>query len=191
MDYIQGISRNQLFLMNLDGHVSQDSWARIIDLFVKLMDLEKLGFKDVLKNEGRPPFHSSVLLKLLLYGYKNNIRSSRKLQKACEVNLEVMWLLDGLKPSARTIAYFRKKSSKAIKNLMTEFLHILQEWDLIGGQTIAIDSFKIRAQNSLKNNFNQKKIDRHIEYIDNKIEQYIDKLEQNNSLDILSHKFIT
>ncbi len=54
------------------------------------MDLEKLGFKDVLKKEGRPPFHSSVLLKLLLYGYKNNIRSSRKLQKACEVNLEVI-----------------------------------------------------------------------------------------------------
>jgi len=182
MEFIQGISQNQLFLMNLDGRVSQDSWARIIDLFVNLMDLEKLGFKDVLNKEGRPPFHSSVLLKLLLYGYNKNIRSSRKLQKACEVNLEVIWLLNGLKPSARTIAYFRKKSSKAIKNLMNEFVHILQEWDLIGGQTIAIDSFKIRAQNSLKNNFNQKKIDRHIEYIDNKIEQYIEILEQNDSL---------
>ncbi len=52
MEFIQGICRNQLFLMNLDGHVSQDSWARIIDLFVNLMDLEKLGFKDVLNKEG-------------------------------------------------------------------------------------------------------------------------------------------
>lgn len=56
--------------------------------------------------------------------------------------------------------------------------------DLIDGETIAIDSFKIRAQNSLKNNFNQKRIDRHINYIDEKIEQYQTQLEREDEKDI-------
>ena len=64
MDFIQGINRNQLFLMNLDDHVAQDSWARIIELFVDSFDLDKLGFCDVLQKQGRPPFHNSVLLKI-------------------------------------------------------------------------------------------------------------------------------
>ena len=85
---------------------------------------------------------------------------------------EVIWLLKGLRPSARTIAYFRKNNAQAFKQVFRYFVVLLKEWELIAGQVIAIDSFKIRAQNSLKNNFNQKKIDRHIDYIDNKIEQY-------------------
>ncbi len=86
MDFVQGINRNQLFIMNLNEHVADDSWARIVDLFVDSFDLDKLGFCDVLKKQGRPPFHNSVLLKLYLYGYKNNLRSSRKLQDACKIN---------------------------------------------------------------------------------------------------------
>lgn len=70
---------------------------------------------------------------------------------------------------------------------MLEFVHVLQSWSLIDGQTIAIDSFKIRAQNSLKNNFNQKKIDRQIDYIDKKIAEYENTLIENDSLDSLQN----
>ena len=132
----------------------------------------------MLKEEGRPPFHPSVLLKLYMYGYKHGIRTSRKLEHACKVNVELWWLLEGQIPSDRTIAAFRKENKKAFKNAFRYFVLMLKEWDLIGGETIAIDSFKIRAQNSLKNNFNRKKIDRHIEYIDNKIEEYEKQIEQ-------------
>lgn len=169
MDFQKGFNRDQLMMVDFNSMVSTESWARIVDLFVEILPLDELDFKDVLAKEGRPPFHSSDLLKLYLYGYKNGIRSSRKLAHACKVNLEVIWLLKGLKPSARTIAYFRKNNAKAFKKSFRYFVSLLKEWDLIKGEIIAIDSFKIRAQNSLKNNFNQKKIDRHI---DNKIEQY-------------------
>ena len=57
---------------------------------------------------------------------------------------------------------------------------MLKEMNLISGETIAIDSFKIRAQNSLKNNFNQKKIDRHLDYIDGKIAEYEEKLNEGD-----------
>jgi len=183
MDFIQGFDRDQLQMMNFDSFVKNDSWARVVDLFVCILPLADLGFKDTPADEGRPPFDPSDLLKLYLYGYKNHLRSSRKLAHACEVNMEVIWLLKGLRPSARKIAYFRKNNAKAFKKAFRHFVVLLKEMGLIDGKTIAIDSFKIRAQNSLKNNFNQKKIDRHLEYIDNKIEQYQQEIEQEDELD--------
>lgn len=183
MNFIQGFNRNQFQMISFDQFVKQDSWARIVDLFVDILPLQDLGFKDTPSNEGRPPYHPSDLLKLYLYGYKNHLRSSRKLAHACEVNMEVIWLIKGLKPSARKIAYFRKNNPTAFKQVFRHFVVLLKDMNLIDGQTIAIDSFKIRAQNSSKNNFNQKKIDRHLDYIDSKISQYQEQLDLQDSVD--------
>jgi transposase len=183
MDFINGFNRNQLLMMDFESAVRQDSWARIVDLFVDMLPMDALGFIDVLRQEGRPPYRSADLLKLYIYGYKNQLRSSRKLEQACLVNIEVIWLLKGLNPSARKIAYFRKNNSQAFKQAFRYFVKLLKEIDLIDGQTIAIDSFKIRAQNSLKNNFNEKKIDRHIDYIDTKIKEYEQQLDLEDALE--------
>lgn len=176
MDFITGFNRDQLVMMDFESCLGPDSWARMVDMFVDILPMGELGFKDVLNNEGRPPYRSSDMLKLYLYGYKNKLRSSRQLEHACKVNLEVIWLLKGLRPSARKVAYFRKDNPKAFKQAFRYFVGLLKDWELIDGETIAIDSFKIRAQNALKNNFNQNKIDRHIEYIDNKILEYQQQL---------------
>ena len=183
MDFIKGFNRNQLQMISFDEFVKQDSWARIVDLFVAILPLKDLGFKDTPSKEGRPPYSPSDMLKLYLYGYKNHLRSSRKLAHACEINLELIWLLKGLRPCARKIAYFRKNNAKPFKQAFRFFVVTLKEMDLIDGQTIAIDSFKIRAQNASKNNFNQKKIDRHILYIDQKIEQYKNQLDAEDKQD--------
>jgi transposase len=189
MDFIQGFDRQQLQMMSFEEYVKPDSWARVVDLFVDILPLKDLGFKQTPADEGRPPYAPDDLLKLYLYGYKNQLRSSRKLAHACLVNMEVMWLLKGLKPSARKIAYFRKKNPKAFKQVFRHFVVLLKDMNIIDGQTIAIDSFKIRAQNASKNNFNQKKIDRHIDYIDSKIEQYEKQLEyEDESQEVLEQK---
>ncbi|MCJ7774871.1 MAG: IS1182 family transposase [Desulfobulbaceae bacterium] len=177
MDFITGFNRDQLVMMDFESEVEPDSWARIVDMFVDILPLAELGFEDVLNDEGRPPYRSSDMLKLYLYGYKNRLRTSRQLEHACKVNLEVIWLLKGLRPSARKVAYFRKENPKAFKQAFRYFVVLLRDWELIEGETIAIDSFKIRAQNALKNNFNQSKIDRHIDYIDNKILEYQQQLD--------------
>lgn len=118
-----------------------------------------------------------------MYGYRHGIRSSNKLHQACLVNVEVWWLLKGLKPSPRTIRYFRANNAKAFKKAFQHFVLLLKEWKLIEGETIAIDSFKIRAQNSLKNNFNQQKIIRLIDYLDKKISEYESQLNAADGLD--------
>jgi len=170
-------------MLTFDAFVKPDSWARVVDLFVGVLPINTLGFKEELASEGRPPYAPADLLRLFLYGYKSQLRSSRKLAHACEVNMEVIWLLKGLQPSARKIAYFRKINPVAFKQAFRYFVVMLKEMNLIDGETIAIDSFKIRAQNALKNNFNQKKIDRHLEYIDGKIDDYQRQIEQEYSAD--------
>jgi len=177
MDFIKGFDRNQLIMMDFEANVDHDSWARIVDWFVDALPMSELGFNDVLQSEGRPPYKASDLLKLFMYGYKKDLRTSRKLEAACKVNIEVIWLLKGLQPSARKIAYFRKNNPKAFKQSFRYDVMMAKKMNLISGETIAIDSFKIRAQNSLKNNFNQNKIDRHLEYIDGKIAEYEKQLD--------------
>jgi len=183
MDFIMGFDRNQLVMMDFESNIAYDSWARIVDWFVDALPISELGFYDVLQSEGRPPYRASDLLKLLMYGYKKDLRSSRKLEEACKINIEVIWLIKGLQPSARKIAYFRKNNPKAFKQAFRYFVMMLKEMNLISGETIAIDSFKIRAQNSLKNNFNQKKIDRHLEYIDGKIAEYEEQLDDDDDIE--------
>ena len=88
----------------LEEMVAEDSWARVVDAFVEALPMEKLGFAHaVCQTEGRPPYHPRVLLKLLLFGYSKGLRSSSKLYYACQTNIEVWWLLRGLKPSERKI----------------------------------------------------------------------------------------
>ncbi|MCU4177875.1 IS1182 family transposase [Carboxylicivirga sp. N1Y90] len=117
-------------------------------------------------------------MKLYLYGYRFGIRTSRKLEREAQTNIEAMWLLSGLRPKYKTIADFRKNHTKAFREVFRRFVCLLKEWKLIEGESIAIDSFKIRGSNSLKNNFNDKKLKQHIEYIDNKIAEYEAQLEQ-------------
>lgn len=181
MQHIQGISRHQLQLASLEDTISQDNPVRFIEAFVDYIDLVKIGFDlKVLKTEGRPSFKTEVFLKLYLYGYLNGVRSSRRLEKECLRNQEVQWLLENIRPNYHSIADFRKENPKALKQLFKLFVSFLKNADLIAGKTIAIDGTKSRAHNSKKANFNQKKIDKHKEYIEVKSQQYLDQLEQND-----------
>jgi len=132
------------------------------------------------RNESRPPYDPRDLLKLYLYGYLNRIRSSRRLETEAGRNLELLWLLQKLKPDFKTIADFRKDNSKALKGVFKQFTLLCKNWDLYGKEVIAVDGSKFRASNSKRNNFNQKKIQRHLKYIDEKINSYLNELDSND-----------
>lgn len=192
MQYIKGKDRNQciLFPQSLDEVIEQDNDVRFIELFAESIDI--CAFKFVTKQsiEGRPAYHPKDLLKLFLYGYLNGIRSSRALEKQCHINIEVRWLLKELAPDHNTIANFRRDNEKAIAKIFRHTVSIAKNFDLIGGKLIAGDSTKLRAQNSKKNNFNEKKIIQHIEYIDKKLQAYHDALamaDEDNKKTIQQH----
>ena len=180
MKYIQGQNRKQitLFPVSLDAAIDGNNEVRLIDLFVESLNPEKLGFNLAQIENGRPSYHPKDLLKLFIYGYLNRIRSSRELEKECKRNIELMWLMKGLAPDHNTIANFRKDNSQAIKRVFRSTVSLAKQFDLIGGSLLAGDSTKLRAQNSKKNNFNEKKIERHLEYIEKKLEEYNIQLSQ-------------
>jgi len=182
MKFIQGLNRTQinLFPISLDQSIDPDNEVRMIDLFVDSLSIKDYGFRTDFPENGRPAYHPSDLLKLFIYGYMNKVRYSRDLEKECRRNIEVMWLLKCLKPDHNTISNFRRDNPKAIKKVFRATVQIAKHFDLIGGKLIAGDSTKLRAQNSKKNNFNQVKIDRHIAYIDNKLEEYTRVLAEND-----------
>ncbi len=174
MKFITGQDRNQipLFASSLEAAIAQDNEVRLIDMFVDSLKLDGFGFKLEFMENGRPAYHPSVLLKLYIYGYMNSIRSSRTLEKECGRNIELMWLMKSLVPDHNTISNFRKDNPKAISKVFRATVQLARHFDLIGGQLLAGDSTKLRAQNSKKNNFNEAKIVRHIEYIDARLEEY-------------------
>jgi len=182
MKFIQGHNRTQiaLFPVSLDESISPDNEVRIIDLFVDSLSLKDYGFRMDFVENGRPAYHPSDLLKLFIYGYMNKARSTRDLEKECHRNIEVMWLIKCLRPDHNTISNFRQDNEKAIRKVFRATVQIAKHFELIGGNLIAGDSTKLRAQNSKKNNFNQSKIDRHLAYIDKKLDEYSSALAQSD-----------
>lgn len=182
MRFIQGQDRTQthLFPISLDQSIAKDNEVRLIDLFVDSLDLNDFGFKVDFNENGRPAYRPSDLLKLYIYGYLNRTRSSRSLEKECKRNIEVMWLLRNLSPDHNTISNFRRDNPKSIKKVFRHTVKIARHFQLIGGKLLAGDSTKLRAENSKKNNFNKKKTERHIAYIENKLSEYEKALAEND-----------
>jgi transposase len=180
MQYIKGTDRTQavLFPQSLDEIIDADNEVRLIDLFVESIDLAQFSFHVKSSSEGRPPYHPKDLLKLYVYGYLNSIRSSRCLEKECKRNVEVMWLLQQLVPDHNTISNFRRDNEKAIRKVFRHTVSIAKQFDLIGGRLIAGDGTKLRAQNSKKNNFNESKIIQHLQYIERRLDEYNEALDQ-------------
>jgi len=133
MSHIKGEIRNQstAFPVTLEEMIDENNPVRVIDLFIDGLDMDKLQFIATgNKKEGRPAYEPKILLKLYLYGYLNRIRTSRLLERECERNLEVIWLLGNLKPCFRTIAGFRSDNKAALNNLFKLFVQMLRSWTL-------------------------------------------------------------
>src|SRR4030081_1582411 len=147
-----GISRDQQSLLppRVDDYVAEDNPVRVIEAFVAALALGKLGFRHAGSpgGAGQPPYDPGDLLRLYLYGYLNRVRSSRGLEREAARNLELIWLLRKLRADFKTIADFRRDNGEAIKAVGREFILLCRKLELFGGELVAIDSTKIKAQNA-------------------------------------------
>jgi transposase len=181
--HVTGTHRDQtvLFPNTIDQYVDKENPVRFIDAFVDSLNLEKLGFKHSIPAEtGRPSYDPSDLLKLYIYGYLNQVRSSRKLEKECHRNVEVMWLMKKLAPDHKTISDFRKDNVDCIKGVFQEFVYLCRSLDLYGAQLIAIDGTKFKAVNSKANNLNEKTVAQRLKQTEDKIVEYLKELDSND-----------
>ena len=186
MDFIRGVSRDQatLFPERLDDYIDEENPVRFIDVFVDEQDMQALGFQRSKPAwTGRRPYDPRDLLKLYIYGYLNQIRSSRKLERETHRNVEVMWLLRKLCPDHKTIANFRKDNREAFKRVFLAFTALCRGLSLFGGELIAVDGSKFKAVNSPKRNFTKNKLKKRLEEIDQKIEHYLQELDAQDAQD--------
>jgi transposase len=133
----------------LDELIPGDHVCRVIEAFVDKLEMEALGFVRAEPAEtGRPGYDPRDLLKLYLYGYLHQVRSSRRLEAECRRNVEVMWLLGRLVPDYKSIAEFRRMHGEAVSRAGAELVRLARQVGLVKGEWVAIDGSKFRAVSS-------------------------------------------
>jgi transposase len=183
-----GESRHQACLLppRVEDYVGPDNPVRAIESFVCALDLAKLGFRHADRGSeeaGQPPYDPADLLRLYLYGYMNQVRSSRRLEREACRNLELIWLLKNLKPGYRTIANFRKENWAALKAMNRSFVLVVRSLGLVGGSVVAIDGSFFHGDASKASIYTRKRLAEQIAKLDQEIEAYGKSLEDNDAAD--------
>jgi transposase len=178
--FVEGDDRKQVALLPecVDDYIGQDNPVRVIDAFVAELDLAELGFNGSTPAvTGRPSYHPGVMLKIYIYGYLNRVPSSRRLERECQRNVELMWLTGRLAPDFKTIADFRRDNGPAIRNVCRRFVELCRGLKLLSGDMVAIDGSKFKAVNSRDRNYTAGKIDKRQQQIEESVQRYLDMIE--------------
>jgi transposase len=179
--FIEGEERSQVTLLPecLDDYITEDNPIRVVDVFVDELKLHDLGFDSAQPAAtGRPSYHPAVLLKIYIYGYLNQVQSSRRLEREAQRNVELMWLTGRLAPDFKTIADFRKDHGEAIRKVCREFVVLCRRLKLFTDGIVAIDGSKFKAVNNRDKNFTDHKIQVRMEQLEQSIKRYLAELDR-------------
>ena len=186
-NYKIGPCREQLSLLppRVEDYVARDNPVRAIEAYVGALDLERLGFRHAGGGlcAGQPSYDPADLLKAYLYGYLHRVRSSRRLEQEAHRNLELMWLLKGLTPGYRTVANFRRDNWAALKAANREFVLLLRELDLLGGELVAIDGAFFHGDASKASIKTKKRLAEQLARLERDIEEYGKALASNDAIE--------
>jgi transposase len=180
----------QLFPSSIEEYVTPDDPVRVYDAFIEALDLEKLGLYLDPHHVGNPAYHPKTMLKLLVYAYSYGIRSSRKIERATRHNLSFIWLTQGLRPDHKTIAEFRRKNRSQLADVLKQCAHLCIELNLIEGNTLFLDGSKIRANASIKKTWDQKKAQRALQHIDQRIAELLNECDEQDEAEEESGSFV-
>lgn len=178
--FVESEDRRQGVLLPeyLEDYVGENNPVRVVDVFVDELDLGQLGFEGVVPEvTGRPSYHPGVMLKIYVYGYINQVQSSRRLEREAGRNIELMWLTGRLAPDFKTIADFRKDNGPAIRAACRQFIALCRRLELFTHAIVAIDGSKFKAVNTRDKNFTRASIQRRMEQVEASIERYMSALE--------------
>ena len=184
MHHVEGCARDQSQLLpaRVDDYVHAENPARFIDAFVDGLNLAAAGFARVQPKEtGRPGYDPMDLLKLYIYGYLNRVRSSRRLEAETHRNLEVIWLLRGLRPDFKTIADFRRDNRAAFKAVFRDFVLLCRKLDLYGRELVAVDGTRLKAVNSRDRNFTREKLAKFLRDAEQRLADYLERLDRTDA----------
>jgi transposase len=180
MGYINGTARSQtvLFPATLDEYIDENNAVRAIDAFIEYLRFDELGFvRGEPAETGRPGYDPRVLLGIFIWGHLNGVRSSRRLERECGRNVELMWLSGQLQPDFKTLCRFRQENGEAINGVLVQFRVWCNGAELFGKELVAIDGSKFKAVNSTARNVTQGRLAKLIEREKQSVAQYLAELQ--------------
>lgn len=176
-------NQHQILLLppDISQMVAEDHLARVINDVVDRLEISSLIRQ--YSQTGQHSFHPRMLLKVLFYGYATGVRSSRKIAKKLEEDIIYMWLSGLQKPDFRTIALFRQKRLKQIKDIFVEIANICLESGITKIGRIYIDGTKIEANASGHKMIYAKALEKRHKQIEDKIQEILDEAEKNDEIE--------
>jgi transposase len=153
--------------------------ARLVREFVDSVDLEKLGFKTEVAETGRPRYATHVLVKVILYGYMNRIRSTRLWERACYNDVGMLWLTGMNYPDHTSLWRCWNVNRKGLKKLFRQLLQIATAADLVGMVLHAVDGTKILSRASEQQAWRRSKLDEKLKKLEQAIEEIMKQTEQS------------
>lgn len=184
MSYIAGEERGQATFLpaRLDDYVRDDAPVRVIDAFVDRLNMRELGFARAVPAEtGRPGYDPRDLLKLYVWGYLNEVRSSRRLERECSRNVEAMWLMRRLAPDFKTIADFRRDNGPALVSTCRAFVLFCRDQGLFAARLVALDGSKFQAAASPRRIMGRQDIKAEAARLDRRIADYLADLDAHDA----------
>jgi transposase len=141
---------HQVFLLppSPDEWLSEDHLAYFISDLVEHFDLSAIEatYEDELR--GGPPYHPTMMVKLLLYGYCTGVYSSRRIAKHVHEDVAFRVLAAGNAPDFRTINEFRRRHLAVLSTLFQQVLTLAQRAGLVTLKHVALDGTKVQANAS-------------------------------------------
>jgi transposase len=157
--------QNQQFLLplSLEDFIAEDHIGRILNDIIDTIDITTLEAK--YSKDGCPAYHPRLLIKILLYCYMINIRSSREIYKMTHTDTAVMYLAAMQHPDFRTICRFRSSHVDSIKDVFAQVVTVCKEMGMLGVGKLSLDGTKIKANASVKQSKNADALDKEIDKI--------------------------
>lgn len=167
-----------LFPQSVEDYVGKQDAVRVYDAFVESLDFKQLGIELDEGQVGNSEYDPKVMMKLLVYGYSYGVKGSRKLERECHHNLSFMWLMGGLKPDHKTIAEYRRRHKKPLKQVLKQCVRLCIKLDLIAGNMLFVDGTKIRANAGRGKSHGREWYEKRLKELDTRVEQLIEESEK-------------
>jgi transposase len=166
-----------LFPPALEDWVPKDHPVRFIREFVDQLDLAALGFSMPISNEGRPPYAPGLLLKIWLYGYHHQLRSTRKLEAGCRQDLALLWLTGLNAPDHNSLWRFWRDNKKALRRLFKRSVELAVKAGLVGLVLQAVDGTKIQAAAAAQGGWRKETMQKLFAVLDSQLNEVEKQLE--------------
>lgn len=171
MAYIQSYKEQDWLLPpSIEELIPEDHICFLIEALVDSMDFSSFDLKYA--GAGHPAYHPRILLKILLMGVMDRVRSSRRLAKNARENIVYIYLSEKLTPDFRTISDFRKDNPKIVKEAFRYTVELGKQEGLLDLSHLSTDGSKIKANASNSKVLTKEELEFLLRFVDEELEEW-------------------